>query len=68
MTLSEAITAVETTQTGLAQADGVLKSAEEKLAAASEAQKNAAASDQAAVEGANAALDALIQVATAAKR
>jgi len=68
MTLSEAISAVESTQTALVNADGILDGATTKLAAAQKAQSDASVADTNAATAANDALDALIATATAAKR
>ncbi len=68
LTLSQAISNVETSQNALSSADGALDTANQKLAAAQASQSAAKTADDDAVQQANAALDALIAVATAAKR
>jgi hypothetical protein len=68
MNLTQAIQDVEATQTALAQADGVLTAANDKLAQAQATQTAASTADKDAAAAANAALDTLIETATAAKR
>lgn len=68
MTLSEAILAVEKSQTAISSADTADAAAAVKLAQALDAKTQTATDDAAAVQQGNADLDALIAIATSAKR
>lgn len=68
MTLTEAITAVEVEITDLASADGAQSAANAKFEQALTSKQAADAADQEAVTDFNAALQSLIDAATAAKR
>lgn len=68
MTLSEAILAVEKSQTTIASADTADAAAALKLQQAMDAKAQTASDDSAAVNQGNSDLDALIAVATAQRR
>lgn len=67
-TLADALAQVESTQTALGTADGVLTMAEQKLTSAQAAQQQASTDDVTAITSANAAIDTAVQVLNATKR